>query len=432
MLAPDLGSTKSDFTQTLPSSRLLKSLPHVISHKTVSIMGNMNTMLPQQPNTKQHVVAVKEPIIPSTTTIKTSDDDGGRKRDFTKTSLAECTWWNNATEWGDKDEFSGLLDKARDEAHATFQGRSVLVLGGSTSRDLAAYFMRMVLPPQQRNEVTKQWKNSHYEAYKLFPARGKYVKKFELMYTPDLMQPLMDAGWEFESITGPAAGCSNCRSNYSNIDYVASLRGGAAFNNQNNSDNAGISYEFSWKPQIFTQSDVTAFKTRYCNKHYDVVHIGKGLHDAVFLKEHELTPSKLRERFLKLAKLVECFPEKTLIILRTPYLSTGKRRNEEDVNTNVTQILKELVGEGAFGVSRSVLIDGHLLTTKPGHPPVFDGHHYESAVSMAYSNLLAYATQEFFRPSNNRLGGIFQEQAGRGKHCGLGVAIRKGEGYVSL
>ena len=406
------------------------------------IIGNMNTTLLRQPSTKQHVMAAKEPIIPSITTVTSADD---RSRTFTKTSWAECAWWNNSTEWGDQEEFSGLLDKARDEAHVTFQGRSVLVLGGSTSRDLASHFLRMVLAPQLRNEVTKKWRNSsigHYET--IFPVGGKKMDNFKDMYTPGLMHPLMDAGWEFERISGPAAGCSDCKAAFTNIDYVASLRGGAAFDN-NNSDDAGISYEFSWKPEIFTQSDFTGFRTRYCSKKYDVVHIGKGLHDAAFQNLKQLTPSKLRERFLKLAELIQCFPETTLVILRTPNLSTVTSTVnagiEENVNINTTEILKELVGEGAFGASRSILIDGHLLTTKPGHPAPFDGHHYKSSVSKAYLNLLAYATQQFFKkPSNNRLGGsIFREQAGRWKHCGLGVSTNdaregeaQGEGYVSL
>jgi hypothetical protein len=399
-----------------------------IDDKTI-VMGNMNTTLLRQPSSKQHIVAVKEPIIPSTTPIITSDD--GRNRTFTNNnaSRAECAWWNNSTKWGDQEEFSGLLDKARDEAHVTFQGRSVLVIGGSTSRDLASFFMRMVLPPQLRNEVTKKWKNStngrEYVYEPMFPSSGKTALEFRDTYTPELIDPLMDAGWEFEQILGPGAGCSDCKSWFSNIDFVASLRGGA-FNNNNNSnhDDAGISYEFSWKPDIFTQSQVRGFQERYCKKHYDVVHIGKGLHDAAYQKLDQLTPSKIRERFLKIAELVQCFPETTLVVLRTPYLSTLKQE-EESAIIKITEVLKELVGQGAFGASRSVLIDGHLLTTEPGHPPPFDGHHYKSSVSKAYLNLLAYATQQFFKkPSNStRLGaGLFREQAGRWKHCGLGVS----------
>jgi hypothetical protein len=345
-------------------------------------------------------------------------------------TTTECAWWNNSTKWGDQDEFSGLLDKARDEAHVTFQGRSVLILGGSTSRDLAPFFMRMVLAPQVRKDVAEQWKNNtklwvnHSNGHftPMFHSIGKRANEFKDMYNPGLMHPLMDAGWEFERIIGPAAGCRDCKSSYTNIDYVATLRAGAAAaKNNSNSEDAGVSYEFSWKPQIFTQADVTAFQTRYCKKNYDVVHFGKGLHDAAFLKASLLTPSKLRERFLKLAELVQCFPETTLVILRTPYLSTTNPEKEENVNINTTEILKELVGEGTFGVNRSVLIDGHLLTTKPNHPLPFDGHHYKSSVSMAYLNLLAHATQVFFKPNNNGLGGTFQEQAGRWKDCGLSL-----------
>lgn len=245
----------------------------------------------------------------------------------------------------------------------------------------------------------------------MFPAKKK-TRQFKDQFTPGLMHPLMDAGWELEQNTGVAAGCYDCARSGKSMDYVASLRGGASSNN-------GISYEFSWKPEIFTQSDVTGFQKRYCSeKHYDVVHIGKGLHDAALKDLDQLTPSKLRERFLKLAELVHCFPETTLVILRSPYLSTINVEKEENVNIVITKILKELIAEGAFGASRSVLIDGHLLTTEPGHPVPFDGHHYKSTVSKVYWNLVAYATQEFFKKPS-----YFQEQAGgRWEHCGLGVS----------
>jgi hypothetical protein len=337
-----------------------------------------------------------------------------------KTAVLECLWSKNseeAWEWGDQAEISGLLEKASDEAHVTFIGRSVLVLGGSTSRDLASYFLRMVLPPQQRNEISKRWLESGREGYALFPSTGKRAKDFKDMYNSALMNPLLNAGWEFEQVKGPAAGCRDCHSSFSNLDYVAFLRGGAF----NHSD--GITYEFSWKPEIFTRADVTAFQTRYCKKDYDVVHIGKGLHDAAFKSLDELTTEKLRQRFLSLAELVKCFPEKTLIVLRTPYLSTRNPPKEENGNINTTIVLKELVGTGAFGPSRSVLIDGHFLTTGPNHPHPFDGHHYKSPVSMAYLSLLSYETKLFFQ------GGFLDKKARKSQHCGLGVSLETQDGH---
>jgi hypothetical protein len=244
------------------------------------------------------------------------------------------------------------------------------------------------------------------------------------MYNPATMQPLMDAGWKFNQIGGPAAGCSDCNSSFTNIDYVASLRGGA----YNNSSSNGISYEFSWKPEIFTtKADVMGFQMRYCKQRYDVVHIGKGLHDAAFKQLDDLTPERLRERFLKLADLVQCFPPTTLVVLRTPYLSTKRNRNgncnEEDLIVNMTEVLEELVSQGAFGARRSVLIDGHLLTTKPSHPFPFDGHHYATSVSQMYWFMVAYATKVFFNPSKE-VGESWDELMGKWQQCGIGVSMQ--------
>eukprot|EP00977_Amphora_coffeiformis_P028034 scaffold34685_cov183-Amphora_coffeaeformis.AAC.14 len=331
-----------------------------------------------------------------------------------------CSWWNNGSEWGDGGEFSSLLKQAHDNAPATFAGKSVLVIGGSTSRDLAAYFLRMVLPPHQRDEVTRRWNANHTEGYQLFPPIGKHAKLFKLMYKGETMQPLMDAGWKFQRIEGPEAGCSDCKSSYTNLDYVASLRGGAYGNSSN-----GISYEFSWKPDIFApRADTVGFQTRYCKRRYDVVHIGRGLHDAAFQPMNELTPDRIRERFLRLAELVQCFPPTTLVVLRTPYLSTssksGANVSEESLIVTISNVLKALVREGAFGSRRSVLMDGHLLTSRPDHPVPFDGHHYATTVSQTYLNLVTLAADVFFRTSAaSRLDDFLHETTRQWQPCGL-------------
>ena len=54
-------------------------------------------------------------------------------------------------------------------------GRSILVLGGSTSRDMAADFMQSVLPLGPQENVSNQWaaKTKKTEGYRLFPAIGR-------------------------------------------------------------------------------------------------------------------------------------------------------------------------------------------------------------------------------------------------------------------
>ena len=124
------------------------------------------------------------------------------------------------------------------------------------------------------------------------------------------MLPLLDAGWRFEHLnhTLDTTGCFGCSSSYTNIDYVAT------FHNK--------TYEFSWKPEILSPSDKVAFHQRYCTQKYDVVYIGRGLHDAAFYDSKEMTMDAIRIRFLALAKILECLPDETLIIFRSPYKTT--------------------------------------------------------------------------------------------------------------
>jgi len=307
------------------------------------------------------------------------------------------------------------LKTARENAHLTFAGRSVLILGGSTSRDLAADFMQMVLPPSQRGAILNAWQANNTQGHELFPASGKQAVDFEEMYKASTMQPLLSAGWEFTQILGPDAGCRDCNSSYTNIDYVATIRGGAS----KNDSAGGISYEFSWKPEIFASlADTTGFQTRYCKRHYDVVHIGKGLHDAAFKSAKDLTPVAIEERFEKLAALVKCLPESTLVVLRTPYRS--KNAMEEGFNQITTAVLRKLVSSGSFGAQRSVLIDGNLLTSATSHPDPWDTHHYESPLGRTYWNLVLLVAQKFFQRSG--LGGLSDGDTRRWNRCGVSVA----------
>jgi hypothetical protein len=329
-------------------------------------------------------------------------------------SSLDCVWWGNASlVWGDTNgPFSNLLKQAQDSAWSTFSGRSVLVLGGSTSRDLAADFMQMVLPSPQRLIVAQEWKRSGTEGYALFPAINKRANDFEKMYHNETMAPLLKAGWKFERLFGSTSGCSDCHSSYTNLDYVATYEGGAK---NSSSYIRGTTYEFSWKPEIFApKADTIGFEERYCKNHYDVVHIGRGLHDSAF---KNVTYPLVRERFLSLAQLVKCFPSSTLVILRTPYLST-KSNAEDEANKVIRKVSTEMVCEGHFGPNRSILIDGYHITSAEHHPIPFDGHHYKSRVARAYWSVLALAALHFFHSD----GKLTEELTGKWEHCGLGVA----------
>ena len=80
-------------------------------------------------------------------------------------------------------------------------GRSILVIGGSTLRDLAADFMQSVLPLNKlQQNVSNQWIAKETEGFRLFPAVGKHTNNFQDQYKTDIMQPLLDAGWRFEHL----------------------------------------------------------------------------------------------------------------------------------------------------------------------------------------------------------------------------------------
>ena len=50
----------------------------------------------------------------------------------------------------------------------------------------------------------------------------------------------------------------------------------------------------------------------------------------------------------------------------------------------------------AFGSERTVLLDAHYMTTQPGSPRPFDGHHYQTDLSAMYTRLVAMVASHFF------------------------------------
>ena len=232
---------------------------------------------------------------------------------------ASCAWSSNA--WGDDGCFTRLFAEERKSLHQTYVGRSILVLGGSTSRDLAAECMRIVLPPSQAEHVSNSWNASGVQGWELFPRSGKTQTNFSRQYKASVMTPLLGTGWNFTHIQPSArwAGCRSCFSAYRKVDYIAELV------------DERIRYEFSWKPKLFTTSDQEAFAKRHCHKNYDLVFIGKGLHDAAFSRTQVLRPRAVETRLSHLAKLLECLPQTTLVVLRTPYVSATSAAEQEIV-----------------------------------------------------------------------------------------------------
>jgi len=331
--------------------------------------------------------------------------------------------WNDEEEklWDhpptDSQSKKSVFEVADENAYQIFAGKSVLVIGGSTSRSLAGDFMHAVLPPEFRHNISLAWNKSAVQGYELFPSIGKKEKSFHRIYKESVMLPLMEAGWNFTHLLEDTSGCGDCESSYTNLDYVAELHGG------HTKSASGITYEFSWKPEIFApKADTDGFYHRYClpNRRYDIVYIGRGLHDAAFFRKEEVnTRNMLDARFLKLGGLLECFPETTLVIFRTPYLS-GKKR-EEKILLNVRESMIDLARNGTFGLNRTLLIDGHLLTTSTGHPVTFDGHHYDSRVSKSVWKLIFFASSRFFAGVNKLAGSnVFKNNIGLyWQDCGI-------------
>eukprot|EP00978_Attheya_sp_CCMP212_P008934 scaffold21095_cov29-Attheya_sp.AAC.1 len=331
-----------------------------------------------------------------------------------------CEWtdtglWDQPT---DEINNKSLLQVAEEHAHHLFAGKSVLVIGGSTSRDLAADFMHAVLPLKLRHNVSLAWNASSLQGYELFPGPRKNEKDFHRMYKKEVMFPLMNAGWNFTRLSEKSSGCSDCVSNYVNVDYFAELFGG------HTRSASGITYEFSWKPDIFApKADTDGFTHRFCapNRRYDIVFIGRGLHDAVFKNDKLNEHSAVDTRFRRLAGLLECFPETTLIILRTPYVTTNEKEQERVLN--ITESMINLARNGTFGFNRTLIIDGHLLTTSTAHPESFDGHHYDSRVAQSVWRLIFFASAQFF--AGVKLDGLvransFKESLGLHWHeCGI-------------
>lgn len=153
---------------------------------------------------------------------------------------------------------------------------------------------------------------------------------------------------------------------------------------------------------------------KYCEKHYDIVIVGKGLHDAYFYNNSSLSNLSIERRARSLARSLECFPKRTLVVIRLPYVAT-REAFEEPRLVEIRQVLLRLAKQGLFGTGRTLVVDGYVLTSTHLHPNPFDGHHYDSRVARSILRLVAFGTLAF--DSSTSL--TFSERIVNMRGCGI-------------
>ena len=156
----------------------------------------------------------------------------------------------------------------------------------------------MILLPSEQTIVEEDRKPANVGGFRMFLAPNRNQSIFEKQRLPTVADPLSDAGWKCQHLDAKSesSGCGDCIVvSYTNIDYVGRLENG---------DDESISYEYSWKPEIITESDRIGFCERYCCRYYDVTHIKKGLHNAALMGPNFLEFEPLLDRFTKLSGLI--------------------------------------------------------------------------------------------------------------------------------
>ena len=294
---------------------------------------------------------------------------------WNKSQAKSCSWIN-----GTWDEPERQLSYLEQRMPVIFAGKHLLTLGGSTSRDQAGDFFQMVLSSELRGVVARNWLMDSVQGYQLLPKAGKNASEFYARHDFRVVNPLLEAGWKIKPVSEKDAGCGECHSSFTNLDYIASLT------------QSKITYEFSWKPEIFSfPSDLLI---KYCEKHYDIVIVEKGLHDAYFYDNSSLSNLSIERRVRSLARSLECFPKSTLVVVRLPY-AASRNKFEEPRLVAIREVLLRLAKQGIFGVERTLIVDGNMISSTKFHPKTFDGHHYDSRVARAVLRLIAFGTLAF-------------------------------------
>lgn len=128
---------------------------------------------------------------------------------------------------------------------------------------------------------------------------------------------------------------------------------------------------FSWKPNLYSDSDAVAFYTRFLPLQNAIIFIGKGLHDAIFNRNDHV------EWYVKrLYKVVRRFHSTNRVIMRTPFYS---RSIKENALIQITRDLQLRI----WDPRRVRIIDGFNMT----HECIpYDNHHYNHDV---HENLIS-------------------------------------------
>lgn len=125
---------------------------------------------------------------------------------------------------------------------------------------------------------------------------------------------------------------------------------------------------FSWKPDLFRDSDAVAFYTRILPLKTGILFVGKGLHDATFdnkaiMKDQQ----RIKRDIWHLQNMVLRTAKGVKIFMRTPY-----RSRKQSENSAIRQIRDHQLHTWSSS-SRINVIDGYNITE--GIEP-YDSHHY--------------------------------------------------------
>ena len=262
----------------------------------------------------------------------------------------------------------------------TFAGKRVLLLGGSTTRRLVFAFVLASL-----NET----------AQTQFPKSGEFFQDVGININETMEQSFAHHGWSFQHFpceVDRGYGCSDCRC--ACIDGTFSpRRDWLDFEARHRYTNTAI--HFSWKPELYSQADANAFAARWSESGrslpYDLIQVGKGLHDAMFRQRGVATHGRyVVAQARKFGQLLGSLPACSLVVIRTPYVVTNGTERKAVACTR--HALARLAEDGGFG-KRSVLLDVFALTAAPGAPRTYDGHHYQHPTHATVWQMLALALE---------------------------------------
>lgn len=181
---------------------------------------------------------------------------------------------------------------------------------------------------------------------------------------------------------------------------------------EHRSEASATTASFSWKPELFSQADTTAFRARFCAENAaavpppDLLYVGKGLHDSCRHNVSSIAAHRehATRRLHQLAEQLRCLPPSTVVVLRTPYFVANSssaasrvclRAQEEPSRVAlVRDVMIEMHRQGVFG-PRAVLLDAFTLTRAAhelGESSMrsLDGHHYPTSIQALEWKLLSF------------------------------------------